>query len=79
VVGTVTDPHLVFDTQGLTAEFKQALINAGKERLAGEVDKQLGKQLGDRVSPELKETLKKPAQGVLDGLLGGKKKQEQKQ
>jgi uncharacterized protein (TIGR03546 family) len=78
VVGSVTDPHLVFDTKGLTAEFKQALVNAGKERLAGEVNKQLEKQLGDKVSPELKESLKKPAQGLLD-VLGGKKKQEQKQ
>jgi uncharacterized protein (TIGR03546 family) len=77
VVGPVTDPHLAFDTQGLTAEFKQALISAGQERLAGEVNKQLEKQLGDKVSPELKESLKKPAQGLLD-VLGGKKKEESK-
>ena len=80
VVGTPTSPHLVFDTKGLTKEFRDALVKAGKERLAGEIDKQLEKQLGDKVPTELKDTLKKPG-GVMDslgGLLGGKKKQEQK-
>ncbi len=82
VVGTPTDPHLVFDTRGLTEEFKQALVKAGKDRLAGELNKQLDKQLGNKVPTELKETLKKPTQGIMDGLgglLGGKKKEEQKQ
>jgi len=81
VVGSPTDPRLVFDAKGLTKEFQQALVKAGKERLAGEVNKQLDKQLGDKVPTELKETLKKPAQGVMDGLgglLGGKKKEQQK-
>ena len=82
VVGSPTDPRLVFDTKGLTKEFQQALVKAGKERLAGEVNKQLEKQLGDKVPTELKDTLKKPAQGIVDGLgglLGGKKKEEKKQ
>jgi uncharacterized protein (TIGR03546 family) len=82
VVGSPTDPHLVFDTKGLTKEFKDALIKAGKERLAGEVNKQLEKQLGDKVPAELKDTLKKPTQGIMDGLgglLGGKKKEQKKE
>jgi len=81
VVGSPTDPKLVFDTKGLTKEFQQALVNAGKERLAGELNKQLDKQLGDKVPANLKDTLKKPTQGVTDalgGLLGGKKKDQQK-
>jgi len=81
VVGSPTDPRLVFDAKGLTKEFQQALVNAGKERLAGELNKQLDKQLGNKVPANLKDTLKKPAQGVMDGLgglLGGKKKEQQK-
>jgi len=79
VVGTPTDPHLVFDAKGLTKEFQAALVKAGKDRLAGELNKQLDKQLGDKVPTELKETLKKPTQGIMDGLgglLGGKKKEQ---
>jgi uncharacterized protein (TIGR03546 family) len=82
VVGSPTDPHLVFDAKGLTKEFQQALIKAGKERLANEVNKQLEKQLGDKVPAELKDTLKKPTQGIMDGLgglLGGKKKEQKKE
>jgi len=92
VVGTPTDPRLVFDTQGLTKEFQQALVQAGKERVIQEVDKQLQKQLGDKLGDKLpsglgdklpgglKDAIKKPdAKGLMDsvgGLLGGKKKQE---
>lgn len=82
VVGTPTDPHLVFDTKGLTKEFQDALVKAGKERLAGEVNKQLEKQLGDKLPTGLKDTLKKPTEGIMNnlgGLLGGKKKEDQKQ
>jgi len=82
VVGSPTDPRLVFDTKGLTKEFQQALVKAGKERLGEEVNKQLEKQLGDKVPAELKDTLKKPAQGIMDGLgglLGGKKKEQKKE
>jgi hypothetical protein len=82
VVGSLTDPHLVFDTKGLTKEFQDALVKAGKARLTTEVNKQLEKQLGDKVPAELKDTLKKPTQqGIMDslgGLLGGKKKEEPK-
>ena len=85
VVGPVTEPRLVFDTKGLTKEFQDALVKAGKERLINEankqIEKQLGGKLGDKLPTELKDTLKKPGGGALDnlgGLLGGKKKQEEK-
>ncbi len=81
VVGPLSDPRLVFDTKGLTKEFQDALVKAGKDRALSEVNKQLEKQLGDKVAPELKESLKKPGGDVLNnlgGLLGGKKKQDEK-
>lgn len=80
VVGPMTDPRLVFDTKGLTKTFKEALVKAGKDRLANELDKQIGEQLGDKVPQEMQETLKKPAGELLNGLgglLGGKKKEQE--
>jgi uncharacterized membrane protein len=87
VVGPVTQPRLVFDTKGLTKEFQQALVAAGKERAIQEVNKQVQKQLdgklGDKLPAGVKDALKQPStKGLTDslgGLLGGKKKQEQKQ
>jgi uncharacterized protein (TIGR03546 family) len=80
IVGPVTEPRLVFDVKSLTEEFKQALVKAGKDKLANEVDKQLkeqiNKQLGENAPEELKEALKKPDEILkkgLGGLLGGKK------
>jgi uncharacterized protein (TIGR03546 family) len=76
IVGPTTEPRLVFDTNGLQASIKQALVAAGKERLAEEVNKQVEKQLGDKVPDELKDTIKKPQDLLkegLGGLLGGKK------
>jgi hypothetical protein len=81
VVGSATDPRLVFDVKGLTDEFKQALVNAGKERLQQEVDKKLQEQLGDKVPAELKDAIKKPTKDIVEGLgglLSGKKKEQQK-
>jgi uncharacterized protein (TIGR03546 family) len=78
VVGSPADPRLVFDVKGLSDEFKQALVKAGKERLGNEIDKQLQEQLGDKVPAELQDSLKKPARDLLEGvggLLGGKKKE----
>jgi len=83
VVGPVTEPRLVFDVKGLTDEFKKALVQAGKERLANEIDSRLGKQidekLGDKVPDEIKDALKKPEDLLkgLGGLLGGKKDKEE--
>ena len=95
VVGTVTKPQLVFDTKGLTKEFQQALVQAGKDRVIQEVDKQLQKQIGDKLGDKLpagvkdklpdslKDAIKQPStKGLMDsvgGLLGGKKKQDTKQ
>jgi uncharacterized protein (TIGR03546 family) len=79
IVGPTTEPRLVFDTNGLQASIKQALVAAGKERLAEEVNKQVEKQLGDKVPEELKGVIKKPESLIkegLGGLLGGKKEQE---
>ncbi len=79
VVGPVSEPRLVFDVKGLTEEFKNALVQAGKDRLAKEIDSKLGeeidKQLGDKVPEEVKDALKKPDELIkgLGGLLGGKK------
>jgi hypothetical protein len=87
VVGSPTQPRLVFDTKGLTKEFQQALVAAGKERVLQEVDKQVQKQLGGKLGEKLpagvKDAIKQPTtKGLMDsvgGLLGGKKKEEQKQ
>jgi uncharacterized protein (TIGR03546 family) len=86
VVGPVTEPRLVFDTKGLTKEFQDALVKAGKERLVNEANKQIEKQLdgklGEKLPAGLKDTLKKSGSGgaldSLGGLLGGQKKQEEK-
>jgi len=83
VVGPVTEPRLVFDVKGLTEEFKKALVQAGKDRLAKEIDSKLGEaideKLGDKVPDEIKDALKKP-DGLLKGLGGllGEKKEENK-
>ncbi len=87
VVGSPTAPRLVFDTKGLTKEFQDALVKAGKERAIQEVNKQVQKQLdgklGEKLPAGVKDTLKQSGtKGLTDslgGLLGGKKKQEQKQ
>jgi uncharacterized protein (TIGR03546 family) len=77
IVGPITEPRLVFDTHGLQDSIKQALVKAGKERLAEEIDKQVEKQLGDKVPEELKGVIKEPKDIMkgLGGLLGGKKEE----
>lgn len=80
VVGPLTEPRLVFDSKGLTEEFKKALVDAGKQRLGDEIDKQIEEQLGDKVPTELQDAIKKPGKDLIEGLgglLGGKKKQEE--
>ncbi len=73
IVGPVTEPRVVFDVKGLEGEFKNALVKAGKQKLADEIDKQIDKQLGDKAPTEIKDTIEK-SKGLLDGLLGGKDK-----
>ena len=81
IVGPITEPRLVFDTHGLQESIKQALVKAGKEKLAEEIDKQIDKQLGDelgdKVPEELKDVIKEPKDLLkgLGGLLGGKKEE----
>jgi hypothetical protein len=81
LVGPLAEPHLALDGAGLSGQFKNALFNAGKARLAEEIDKQLGKQLGDKPPEPAKDIINKTDKDVLDGLgdlLGGKKKKEEK-
>ena len=74
IVGPVTEPRLVFDVKGLQEEFKNALVEAGKQKAAEEINKQIDKQLGDKVPDEVKGILKdKKLLDGLGGLLGGKK------
>jgi uncharacterized protein (TIGR03546 family) len=75
VVGPITEPRLVFDVKGLQEAFKKAAVEAGKERLGEEIDRQIEKNLGDKAPAEIKDALKK-SKGLLDGLLGGKKKDD---
>jgi len=82
IVGPTTEPRLVFDTHGLQDSIKQALVKAGKDRLAEEIDKQIDKQfgdkLGDKVPEELKDVIKEPKDLIkgIGGLLGGKKEED---
>ena len=86
VVGPITEPRLVFDVDGLQDAFKKALVDAGKAKVAEEIDKQkaeldkaideqIEKGLGDKAPDEVKDVLKK-SKGLLNGLLGGKKKDD---
>jgi len=77
-VGPVSEPRLAFDVKGLMNTFKEALVEAGKEKLIKEIDEQLEKRLDEKldgkVPDEIKDTLKK-SKGLIDGLgglLGGK-------
>jgi hypothetical protein len=79
VVGPVTQPRLIFDVKGLTKEFQDALVAAGKERVKQEIDSKLQEQLGGKIDEKVPEELKKPAEDLmkgLGGLLGGKKEED---
>ena len=62
-----------------------ALVKAGKQRLANEIDKQiqehLQQALGDNVPGEIGDVLKKPGDLIkgLSGLLGGDKDKKEEQ
>jgi uncharacterized protein (TIGR03546 family) len=77
IVGPISEPRLVFDTKGLTEQFKQKLAEAGKKRLQKELDKRLKESLGDKVPDEIKKTLEKPS-GLIEGLGGLLKKKDDK-
>jgi hypothetical protein len=84
VVGPVTEPRIAFDIEDLQAKLKDALVKAGKARLAEEIDKQVGEQvekaLGEESTGPIREVLKKPGELLkgLGGLLGGNKEEEEK-
>ena len=81
VVGPMSEPRLVFDTKGLTEQFNNALVKAGKEKIQGELDSAIQKNLGNKVPTELKDTVQKGGQGIVEGLgglLGGKKQDPNK-
>ena len=74
IVGPLTEPKIAFDTDALNKTFTDKLSQAGKARLAEEVDKQLEKNLGDKVPGDLKNIIDTDDLGSgLKGLLGGKK------
>ncbi|HUT29590.1 MAG TPA: hypothetical protein VMX13_07355 [Sedimentisphaerales bacterium] len=78
VVGPVSEPRVSFDVKGLGEQFKNALVKAGKQRLAEEIDKQIGGKLDgklkDTLPKDVKDVLKSPEDLTkrLKGLLGGK-------
>ncbi len=77
LIGPPTDPRIAFDTQGLTNQFQNALVEAGKERLNQELQKQLNDKLGDKLPAGIKDIIKAPdniIKGIGD-LFGGKKKE----
>lgn len=73
VVGPANELRLAFDVKALQENLKKALVKAGKERLAQEIDKQIGERLdeklGDKIPSEIKEALKQPKK-LIEGLGG---------
>jgi len=77
IVGPVTEPQIVFDSEMLTKTFTDKLKEAGKARLADELDKQVEKGLGDKIPGKLKEIINpKRVTETLKNLFGPKKKDE---
>ena len=74
IVGSPSNPQIVFDVKGLTEEFKQALVKAGKDKVLEEFDKNVGTKideaLGDKVPEGTTDKIKDTIKG-LGGLLGG--------
>jgi uncharacterized protein (TIGR03546 family) len=73
IVGPLTSPKVVFDTKGLESTLKDKLVQAGKQRAADEINKQIDKKLGDKLPGPLKDVVKPGIQDGLKGLLGGAK------
>ncbi len=74
IVGSPSNPQIVFDVKGLTDEFKQALVKAGKNKALEEFDKKVGTKIdeaiGDKVPEGTTDKIKDTLKG-LGGLLGG--------
>ena len=74
IVGPITEPKIAFDSEALNKTFTDKLQQAGKARLAEEVDKQLEKNLGDKMPDEIKDIIKPDDIGSgLKNLFGGNK------
>ena len=76
LVGPTGAARLAFDVEGISAEMKDALVEAGQAELAGRLDTLLEKELGDKMpegAPKADELLN-TGKSALEGLLGGKKK-----
>ncbi len=54
IVGPITAPRIVFDSKSLQRAFQDKLVEAGKQRLADELNRQIQKELGDKIPEELK-------------------------
>jgi len=68
LVGPLSEPRLALDSDGLSSQFKNALVDAGKARLADEIDKQLGKHLGDKLPEPAKDIIDKTIKDGLGGI-----------
>lgn len=73
IVGPVTEPRLVFDSKGLTEEFKQALAEAGKTKALDEFNKRVGGKINEQIDENIPGGIKEAipdANGILKGLGG---------
>ncbi len=74
--GPLTSPVITLDHGQLLANFKDALLEAGKKELTNRVQRELDKAISEKLGEKLP-GLK--AEELLEGILGGEKKQEQPQ
>ncbi|MFP3982866.1 MAG: DUF2062 domain-containing protein [Desulfurivibrionaceae bacterium] len=72
ISGSLSSPRLMIDTGKTVDSLKSALARAGKQRLMGEVDKQVEKTTG-----KLKEEAGKKIEEQVGGMLGGEKEKEE--
>ncbi len=86
LTGPIAEPRVVIDTGGMRKLLQDRLVEAGKQRLIKELEKQagdlipdsVGEKLKEAVPDEIKETLpdaikkplEKPAKGIMDGVKG---------
>jgi len=71
IAGPLAHPRIAFDTKGLQTALRDKLVQAGKQRSADELNKQIDRQLGDKLPGQLKDVIKPGLQQGLKGILGG--------
>ncbi|MBP8305176.1 MAG: hypothetical protein KBE04_13740 [Phycisphaerae bacterium] len=71
IAGPLAHPRIAFDTKGLQTALRDKLVQAGKQRAADELNKQIDRQLGDKLPGQLKDVIKPGLQQGLKGILGG--------